>query len=242
MTEKVKKEESAQGSDIRYKYIGFDVYGSKVKEFFRSDDEKKQYEKQVAEYADSHFSSLRSGTAVQAELLSMTDRIVLTLSSLCLIIGSIMPWFVINSIYGQLKITGITTFSAVAGVMDVASEFSDLLPLLAYLFTGLAAVSLVLGVLSLIMLYLPSKDRAKHLARLKHALGWQYLPLTVWIGTFIFLIVGISIPFGKDLADIYSISGLSDKFNIVTFWVFAQPALWLTIGGLVVNAVKSNDL
>jgi hypothetical protein len=58
----------------------------------------------------------------------------------------------------------------------------------------------------------------------------------------VFLVVGVTVPFGEDLSNIYASPGLGGKFNLVTFWVFAQPALWLTVGSLVVNAIKSNDL
>ncbi len=242
MAEKETKDTSSEGSDIRYKYIGFDVYGSKVKEFFQSEDEKKDYEKQVAEYAKSHSSSLRSGTTVQAELLTMVDRVILTMTSVGLIVGGILPWFSVSSIYGKLTMPGITLFSSVAGLMGLLGHFAGVLPILVYLFSALAALGVVFGVLTLLMLYMPSGNRESSLSRLRHTLGWQYLPLTVWIAMFIFLIVGVKIPFGEDLSNIYAISGLGSKFDIVTFWSFAQPALWLTVGSLVVNAVKSNDL
>jgi len=242
MAEKETKDVSSEGSDIRYKYIGFDVYGSKVREFFRSEEEKKKYEEEVDEYSKTHSSSLRSGTAVQAELLSMVDRVVLTITSLGLIVGGILPWFSVNSIYGRLTMPGITLFASASSLMGLLRHFSGTLPVLIYVFSALAVASLVFGVLTLVMLYLPSGSRESRQARLRHALGWQYLPLAAWVAMFIFLIVGIKIPFGEDLSNIYAIAGLGSKFNIVTFWTFAQPALWLTVGSLVINAVKSNDL
>lgn len=242
MAEEETRDTSSEGSDIRYKYIGFDVYGSKVKEFFRSEEEKKEYERRVAEYAKSHTSSLRSGTTVQAELLTVVDRVILTMTSIGLIAGGVLPWFSVSSIYGKLTMPGITIFSSVAGLMGILSRFAGALPILVYVFSALAALGVVFGVLTLLMLYLPSGNRESRLSRLRHALGWQYLPLTVWIAMFIFLIIGIKIPFGEDLSNIYAIPGLGSTFDIVTFWSFAQPALWLTVGSLVVNAVKSNDL
>ncbi len=242
MAENETKDSSSERSDVRYKYIGFDVYGSKVKEFFRSEEEKKNYEKQVEEYKKTHSSSLRSGTAVRANPLAAIDRIVLTLASAGMIIGSLLPWFSVRSIYGELKMTGLTIFASVSSFEALLVRFSELLPLLAYVFSVLAGLSLILGILTLVMLYLPVGSPEGRMSRLKRTLGWQYLPITIWIAMFIFLIVGIEIPFGEDLSNIYAIPGLGSKFNIVTFWVFAQPALWLTVAGLVVNAVKSNDL
>jgi hypothetical protein len=242
MAQKETKDTSSEGSDIRYRYIGFDVYGSKVKEFFRSEEEKKEYEKQVAEYAKNHSSSLRSGTAVKAELLSVVDRVILTLTSVGLIVGGILPWFSVSSIYGELTMPGITLFSSAASLMGLLSLFAGMLPILIYVFSALAALGVVFGILTLLMLYMPSGNRESRLSRLRRILGWQYLPLTVWAAMFVFLVVGVKIPFGEDLSNIYAIPGLGSKFDIVTFWSFAQPALWLTVGSLVVNAVKSNDL
>ncbi len=242
MVEKETKDTSSEGSDIRYQYIGFDVYGSKVKEFFRSEEEKKDYEKQVAEYAKSHSSSLRSGTTVQGELLTVVDRVILTMTSIGLIVGGILPWFSVSSIYGKLTMPGITLFSSLAGLMGLLSQFAGMLPILVYVFSALAILGVVFGILTLVMLYIPFGNRESRLSRLRHVLGWQYLPLSIWVAMFVFLVVGVKIPFGEDLSNIYAIPGLGSKFDIVTLWSFAQPALWLTIGSLVVNAVKSNDL
>ena len=228
--------------DARYQYIGFEVFGKRVKEFFKSEDEKKKYEQQVKEYAATHAAPLRSGTAVKAELLPFRDKIVLTIASICLVAGSILPWFSVSSIYGDLTIPGITAFSTVAGFMNLLAQFSSMLPIMVYIFSALAVVSLLMGVLTLLMLYLPSKQKDAATSRLKKVLAIQYLPLMCWLGVFVYLIVGIDIPFGEDLSNIYAIAGLGSKFDIVTFWIFAQPALWLTIGSLIVNAIKSNDL
>jgi hypothetical protein len=242
MVQNDQKETSAEGSDLRYRYIGFDVYGSKVKRFFKSDEEKKQHEQAVKEYSKSHYSSIRSGTEVAKELLPASNRIILTLTSLGLIVGSLLPWFSVSSIYGVKKAAGVLTFSAFSNVMGILSKFSGAFAILTYIFSALAVLSLVFGILTLLMLYIPSKDKGTTLNRLKHILGWQYLPLVIWFGLFVYLIVGIYIPFGEEISNIYNIHGLSSRFNIVTFWVFAQPALWLTFASLIINSVKSNDL
>ncbi|MBU1317787.1 MAG: hypothetical protein KKG33_05195 [candidate division Zixibacteria bacterium] len=242
MVQNESKESSAEGSDLRYKYIGFDVYGSKVKKFFKSEEEKKLHEQAVEDYGKSHYSSIRSGTEVAKNLLPTSNKIVLTLTSLGLIAGSLLPWFSVSSIYGDRKIVGVTTFSAISDLMGVLSNFSGMFAVLVYVFTGLAVASVLFGVLTLVMLYMPSKDREAGLSRLKHVLGWQYLPLIAWFGLFAYLIVGITIPFGEEISNIYMVRGLGPRFNIVTFWAFAQPALWLTFASLIVNCVKSNDL
>lgn len=242
MVQNESKESSAEGSDLRYKYIGFDVYGSKVKKFFSSEEEKELHEQAVKDYSKSHYSSIRSGTEVAKNLLPTSNKIVLTLTSLGLIVGSLMPWFSVSSIYGERTVAGVTAFSAFSDLMGVLSNFSGMFAVLIYVFTGLAVASLLFGVLTLVMLYMPSKSKESALARLKLVLGWQYLPIIAWIGLFIYLIVGIAIPFGEEISNIYMIRGLGSRFNIVTFWVFAQPALWITFASLIVNAVKSNDL
>jgi len=242
MVQNESKESSAEGSDLRYRYIGFDVYGSKVKKFFKSEEEKKLHEQAVEDYGKSHYSSIRSGTEVAKNLMPTSNKIVLTLTSLGLIVGSLLPWFSVSSIYGERNIVGVTTFSAVSDLMGLLSNFSGMFAVLIYLFSGLAIASLLFGVLTLVMLYMPSKDKEAGYARLKHILGWQYLLLITWSGLFVYLVVGIAIPFGEEISNIYMIRGLGSRFNIVTFWAFAQPALWLTFGSLIVNSVKSNDL
>jgi len=242
MAEKETKNNSSLDPDIRYKYIGFDVYGGKVSEYFKSEEEKKKYEISVEEYSKSHYAPLRSGTAVRANLLSVRDRVVLTIASLGLVIGSLFTWFKVESIYGTMTVSGILTFSSVSSLSDIIGRFNPMLPNLPYIFSGIAVLSLIFGVASLIAMYLPARDMDQRISRLKHILGWQYLPIVLWIGMFIWLTVGFDIPMGDEVANIYMIKGLGSKFNIITFWVMAQPALWVTFAGHIVNAVKSNDL
>ncbi len=236
------KDNTSENDDVRYQYIGFDVFGKKVKPFFKSDDEKKYYEQQVAEYAKTHAAPLRSGTAVNANLLPLVDKIILTISSIALIVGSLMPWFSVSSIYGDVSVRGVTAFSGFANFMDIMKEFSPMLPTLVYVFSGLAILSVLFGVLTLIMLYIPSKKNGSGLSGLKRVLGWHYFPIVVWFALFFYLVVGLKIPFGEELSAIYMIRGLGSSFNIVTFWTFAQPALWVTFAALFINAIKSNEL
>lgn len=242
MAEKETKKDSSFDPDLRYKYIGFDVYGGKVSEFFESEEEKEKYKISVAEYNKTHFAPLRSGTAVRANLLALPDRVVLTIASLGLVVGSLLPWFKVDSIYGTLSMPGLLTFSSVSAYADILGRFNSTLPLLPYVFSGMAALSLIFGLASLIAMYLPAKDTDQRASRLKHILGWQYLPVFIWFGLFIYLTVGLDIPMGVEVSNIYMIKGLGSKFNIVTFWVMAQPALWVTFASHIVNAVKSNDL
>ncbi len=167
---------------------------------------------------------------------------MLTIASLGLIVGSLLPWFKVGTIYGDLTVLGILSFTAVTRYADVLALFSSTLPLVGYAFTLIAVLCLVLGVLSLLMIYMPAKDNELRLGRLKKVLALQFVPLVGWIALFIILLVGIKIPFGEDLANIYAIRGLGSKFNIVTIFTFAQPAMWVAFGGLIVNSVKSNDL
>lgn len=242
MAKNEEKDAASEGSDLRYRYIGFEVYGPKIDEFFKSDQERREYQSRVEEYAKTHYSPLRSGTAVQAALLTKLDRLVLTLTSIGLIIGGILPWFSVSSVYGSFNVLGLTAFLSISRFSGILSQFSGMISTLAYVFSILALAGAVFGVLTLLSLYAKSKSPESAFLRLKRILLWQYIPLVAWFVLAIYLIVGIEIPFGEAISDIYMIKGLGPKFNIGTFWAIAQPGMWLTICALIINAVKSNEL
>ena len=95
--------------------------------------------------------------------------------------------------------------------------------------------------MTLVMLWTPSKSFDAYLARLKRVMSLQWWPLAIWMAFFIYSIVGVSLPFGEWIAEHYGVEAVGNSVNIVTFAALSGIGVWMSIAGLILNSVKSND-
>jgi len=225
----------------RFRYIGFDVYGGSPKEFFKTEAELEKHRKAVQEYSKGHTSTFRSFTAVNQELLPLSNKIVLTISSIVLIISAFLPWMTFKSSWVSLSFTGLTGFFSASQYTDYLKLFNPNLMVFVYVPAILALLAFLFGILTLIMLYLPSKSFEGYLARLKRVMSLQWFVLAVWIAFFVVSIIGVNLPFGEWMNENYGVRAIGNNVNIVTFTTLAGIGVWLSIACLTLNAVKSND-
>ena len=106
----------------------------------------------------------------------------------------------------------------------------------------LSLLAFIFGILTLIMLFLPAGTRESYQARLKKVLGLHWLPLALWMAFFVVSIIGVRLPFGEWMSESYGVRAIGDSITVVTFATLSGIGVWLSIAGLVLNAVKSNDL
>lgn len=247
--EKVKQKEKPDNSEVekpldenlRFQYIGFDVYGKKAKDLFKTEAEKKHYEQSVAQYEKEHYSPFRGMTAVKRDLLTGTDRIVLTISSLVLIISAFLPWLSFETNWVSLKFNGLLGYFQASQYFDIINMFNPKLMLFVYVPVLFSLLALLFGVVTLIMLYMPTKNKETLLARLKRVMGLQWFVLAGWLAFFVVAIIGVQLPFGDWMAENYGLKGVGDSVTVVSFATLSGIGVWMSIAALVMNAVKSND-
>ncbi|HEQ98985.1 MAG TPA: hypothetical protein ENO22_06570 [candidate division Zixibacteria bacterium] len=247
---KKKKEETEENLEeskpldetTRFRYIGFDVFGKKSKDFFKSEEEQKEYEKSVEQYRSGHISTFREFTAVNQDVLPMLDKIVLTISSLVLVISGFLPWLRFESNWTSMSFRGLTGYFQVSQFSDVISLFNPNLMIYVYIPTLMAVLAFIFGIITLVFLWLPAKTFEAYLKRLKRFMSLGWYVLAVWLAFFIVSVVGISLPFGEWMAENYGVRGVGSSVNIVSFATLSGLGVWMSIAAFILNSVKANDL
>jgi hypothetical protein len=80
----------------RFRYIGFDVFPGKPKDLFRNEEERnKHIEAIVAKRKRGEV--LRDHCSLFEERVSLTDRLVLTIASLLIVVSLFLPWFAVSN-------------------------------------------------------------------------------------------------------------------------------------------------
>lgn len=227
--------------NTRFRYIGFDVYGKGSREFFKSETEKKKHEEAVEDYRTGHYSPFRSFTAVNQNLLPLSDKIILTISSLALIFSVFLPWMRFHSNWTDLSFMGITGIFQASHYTHIINMFNPDLMFFLYVPTVLAFLGLIFGIVTLIFLWSSAKSFESYSKRLKRLMGLGWYVLAAWLAFFVISIIGINLPFGEWMNENYGVRGIGSTVNLVTFVTLSGIGVWVSIAAFVLNSVKAND-
>ncbi len=225
MEDQNKKAGSAERveEEDRFKYIGFEIYPGKTHEFWESEEEKKRYLEVIRKKRSSSSLLEREHSLIKMVLFSKTDRVILTVTSILMMLSLFLPWFSVKDV-GSLFFFGIGKLPATGALFGLFMVLMILTIL----------VSAVAGVISLLALYKKTTDSEYYLMNLKKKLKLNYLPLVLW-GVVIFISV-----IGMNTSSPGSSGGGS--FNIVDLLTQSSVGLWLSLPSLIINCVKISDL
>jgi hypothetical protein len=232
------KGEEGISEEMRYRYIGFDVYPKKPKEFWRSEEERKAYLEETKR-KDSRSTLQESGhSLVQAIVFSKVDKLILTITSLLLTVSLFLPWFSLRGEYFHSQVIGLGFFFKLGTLFGYAPLSGPLFSIFVILVGLTIASSFVTGLLTLLAIYKKHADPESHLLSLKKKLKLSLIPLALWLALIVISSIGFSTPF----ADALKIDGLGDGFTVVNFFILSSYGLWLSLPGVIINCVKIGDL
>ena len=232
-------ETDGSGAEDRYRYIGFEVFPRRIREFWKSDTEKSRHLAHVKETGGKFQPLSRSNSIVAAQSLSMSERIILTFSSLLLIVSPLFPWFSFTRGDEKFVYSGFVMLLKAGSVLDFLSLGPGLLSVAFLLLAALMVISLLMGVLTLVVLYAGrGGDPEAYLTRLHRVLVLHYLPIAGWVTFFAVAASPTVIPFVASLG----LSQVESSLNIASLASASTFGLWVPFATLWVNAIKGNDL
>ncbi len=232
MADKQEPKEAGQDPDLRYRYIGFEVFPKEKTPFFASDEEKKRHLEHLEEkkrLEEREFSLLFVSS------FSKVERFIVLVAALALLASPALPWFFLPTPQGNEMMLGFMMFAAVAaqvGTVFAASPLAGVGTVLILLQLILAPLG---GVLLLSALFKKSPDSAYPYGKTKKLLGFNFIPL-----------IGGLLIFGLSSAE-FSIPGSSlpvfrEGFNIFDLLECAGWGFWAVFVAHLLPAVKSADL
>ena len=230
------KKRKGKSEEDRFRYIGFEIYPGKAKEFWKSEEEKKAYSEKIKKKKGILSLLDRDHSAVHVSIFSPVDRIVLSISSAVVILSIFFPWFAFH------RDGSSYTYNALGYLFNFGkaiSYTSSFLGILSVFFMLLMIIfSVLVAIYTLLSLYKKIDAEEKQFSSLKKALSLNYIPLALWILILIFSIVGFPTPSASGLG----VKELKASFNFITFINVTGIGMWIAIAGLIVNCVKVTDL
>lgn len=230
MTEEHKKnEEEKITEDLRYRYIGFEIFPKKEKDFWKDEEEKRRYLEKTKHETSQATLLDREHSLIKVAVFSKVDKIVLTIASSLLAISLFMPWF---SFQGK-------SYLGLSFVFTLGGALRGVLPALFLILLSLTILSsFAVGVLTLLSLFKKYSELEGYLADLKKKLKLNLIPLILWVLVLLVSIIGMSTPSGGALG----VKGLGESFNVLTLFAISSYGMWFSLPCLIINCVKINDL
>ncbi len=227
--------ESAALGDERYQYIGFEAFGSKVGNFWKSDNERQSYVERVK----GQVGSIYRNSVVYSTAIGATDRIFIVIASLAMIIAPFLTWFSVKTIYGPETFSGLLGFFNRDGFWFYVEKMDGwVIPTTVYLLAAMAALCIILGILGLAAPFLKAKSEAAYVGRVKSILRLNLIPLLIFLAIIVLGIVTQRIPFGEHLG----VYDLGSRYTVITLIQFSSYGFWIAFFGMMLNFNKSREL
>lgn len=233
-----KKPNHTVSDELRFKYIGFDVYPTKPKEFWKSEEERKRYLEEVKKKVSGSALEERDHTFVRAAVFSKVDRLVLTITSFILTVSFVLPWFSLRGEGFNSQVIGLGFFLKLGTLFSYAPLSGTLFSVFVILVGLTILFSFIAGLMSLLAIYRKYGDMEGYLTNLKKRLKLNFIPLILWVLLIILACIGMSTPF----ADIFKVKGLGDSFTVINFFVLSSFGIWLSLPSVIINTTKISDL
>lgn len=165
----------------------------------------------------------REHSIIRMVLFSKTDKVVLTIASIFMVLGVFLPWF-------SLKGIGLLFFFQISKLPVGGFLFGLFMVLMILTILSSAAA----GVINLGALYKKEKDLEGYLVNLKKKLKLNYIPLILWAVVLFISVIGMNTSSPN--------SSAGSSFNIIDLFTQSSVGLWLSLPSLIINCVKISDL
>ncbi len=235
MADKKEPKEERPDPNLRYRYIGFEVFPQEKKPFFASEEEKKRHLASLEEKKKERASAEREFSLLFVASFNKVERVILFVAALVLVASPVLPWFFLPARQGNEMMLGFNLLTAVAAQAGSAFGASPL--------AGAGAVLVLLnlilaplgGVLLLATLFKKGSDPANPYGKTKRLLALHLYPFLGYILIFGLSVAGFSLP-GSPLPL------FREGFNIFDVLSWAGWGFWAVLVAHLLPAAKSADL
>jgi hypothetical protein len=232
------KKSEKKEDDLRYRYIGFDVYSSRTPRFWKNPEEEKKYLEEVKKRKEKREREERDHSLITVPVFSPVEKWILTITSALMILCLFLPWFTLTRGEDVMSYSALGYLFNLSTLMTYSGLGGTLLGILAIIFLIAMLSSLAFGVINLLNLYSKASSGEVYLRKVKKTLRLNFIPLFFWIVAVIISTIGVATP----LASAFGVNQLKDNFDVITLVTISGVGLWISLGCWILNGVKANDL
>ncbi len=224
--------------DVRFRFIGFEVYPVHIPKFWKSEAEANQYTKNVQ--LGGGVSSLeRDFSLLRDVAMSAVDRIVLAAVGAIMILAVALPWVSYRAMGGsRFTLSWVGALGTLFGGFSTAFAGGFAVGLSAILGLLLLIATPILGIWMLASVWMKAPSADAYQARLRLPLRMGYAVFLDGLAITLLSLIGGAIPgFASwGLIDPGESYGFGTLFTLLSYGPYAA------MGAGLIAAVKSGDL
>jgi hypothetical protein len=223
-------------SDAIYRYLGFDVYPGNVEDFWKTDDEKKRFIRQV-KARDGQISILDRDTAIlNIKSMTVVDKAVSIIGGAILIMAFFLPVYSIDPSGRGISGSAISYFLNLPFIGSYAASGGIVMVLTMIIFALLLLSCPVAGVLNILGVLNKNKGD-KYLETVKRYNRFTYVSILLYAVLFIILLFGGPHPFGS-----LGIDGIGESLSLLAIFTMTGIGFWLNIVGLILGFAQARGI
>ncbi len=223
-------------SDAIYRYLGFDFYPGNVEDFWKSDDEKKRFVRQV-KARHGQISLLDRDTAIlNIKSMTVVDKAVSIIGGAILILAFFLPVYSIDPSGRGISGSAISYFLNLPFIGSYAASGGLIMVLTMIIFALLLLSCPAAGVLNILGVLNKNKGD-KYLETVKKFNRFTYVSILLYAVLFIILLFGGPHPFGS-----LGIDGIGESLSLLAIFTMTGIGFWLNIVGLVLGFAQARGI
>jgi hypothetical protein len=223
-------------SDAIYRYLGFDVHPGKIDDFWKSDDEKMRFVRQV-KARHGQISLLDRDTAI-LNIKSMTavDKAISIIGGAILVLAFFLPVYSIDPSGRGISGSAISFFLNLPFIGSYAAWGGIVMVLTIIIFSFLLLSCPVAGALNILGVLNKNKGD-KYLETVKRFNRFTFIPILLYAMLFIILLFGDPHPFGS-----LGVSGIGESLSLLAIFTMTGIGFWLNIVGLILGFAQARGI
>jgi hypothetical protein len=226
----------APDPDDIYKFLGFEISPGKLKEFWKSDDEKKQYIKGVQARGGATSVLDRETALTNINLMTGVDKIVSIIGALFLIAGFFFPVYSFGTEANHISGNAISYFLNIPFIGGYALYGGVLMILVAVVYGLFIVACPVAGVFNILGVINKSKGDI-YLDTVKKYSKFNYIPILLLLLLFMLLVLSSAHPFGS-----LGIESMGEILSVMALFSMTGIGFWLFIIGILFGFAQSRGL
>lgn len=223
-------------TDDMVKYLGFGIHPGKIEEFWKSDEEKKQYLEGVKARGGEVSILDRDSSLLNVRLMSPVDRAISLFGSFLLIISFLLPVYSFTVQDRYISGNAISYLLNLGFLGSYASTGGFIMILALVIFAAILIANPVVGVLNIMGLLNKNKGY-EYLERVKKTNRYYLILLGLYVLLMLVLLIGAPQPFGAAASE-----ALGDSINLSAIFKLTGLGFWLGIAGLAIGFAQSRGI
>jgi len=226
-------------ADDIIKYLGYGVHPGKIDDFWKSEEEKKQYLQRIKAMGAQQSAFDRETAILNVIPITGVDKVIGFIGSILLIISFFMPVYSFTVNPGgetarQISGSAISFFINLPLIGGYASWGGGVMIWALVIFGAILVACPIVGVLNILGLINKQKGEG-YFQAIRDYSRYAFIPLFLYILLFVVLLFGTPHPFG-------SLGVFGDSFNLTAIFRLTGIGFWLNIAGLAIVLAERRGL